>query len=362
MDKDMHYCAIKVLAQAAGFSPDDSEIIAYASQYVDDAVEHMPMRIQFQEKVPDFIARYPRYKDNWFDPVCTAHRGIGLVSVVLNPNIQRKVYVVFHLIPSQKYSGQEKFSYLTEEGCSFARDIVERSTDEFKGRGDRLRKLIKLGIALHTYADTFSHHGFSGRNKCRDNDRKKVTVYNNGRWDAFQKFNKIESILTPRFAHGAALAVPDISHLEWSCYRGSNKIVRKNPESYLTAAEEIFRILLSITKKKASWKGYSARLKHCISQTIALDFYTSENNAEFKIKFDIYRKAFPKIQFAYSEYEWRMRALHTAKYDWIHYTKKDYERSEYIHTHHHDLKWFYFHTEAYEQREYVMKYIKHDLK
>ena len=125
MDKDMHYCAVKVLAQAAGFTPDESQVIAYASQYVDDAVEHKAMRINFQEKVPDFIARYPRYNDNWFDPVCTAHRGIGLVSVVLNPEIQRKVLALYYFEDLRLREIAEAFGLTESRICQIHAQAIQ---------------------------------------------------------------------------------------------------------------------------------------------------------------------------------------------------------------------------------------------
>lgn len=40
MQKDFHYCLIKVLAKNSGFSEDDAQIIAYSSQYTDDSVQN----------------------------------------------------------------------------------------------------------------------------------------------------------------------------------------------------------------------------------------------------------------------------------------------------------------------------------
>ena len=42
MDINFHYAAIKVIANHAGFKPAESELIAYASQFVDDANEYIP--------------------------------------------------------------------------------------------------------------------------------------------------------------------------------------------------------------------------------------------------------------------------------------------------------------------------------
>ena len=47
MEKDFHYYVTYALANKAGFSNDDSYIIAYASQYVDDNNESQMIRIRF---------------------------------------------------------------------------------------------------------------------------------------------------------------------------------------------------------------------------------------------------------------------------------------------------------------------------
>jgi len=63
MQEDVHYYLIKVLAQEAGFSPDDAQIVAYASQYADDAVEHQPLRIK---KLPTELNFGERTRGEYF--------------------------------------------------------------------------------------------------------------------------------------------------------------------------------------------------------------------------------------------------------------------------------------------------------
>ena len=45
MQTDFHFYCVAVLARAAGFSPDDALVLAYASQYVDDATEGEGQRL-----------------------------------------------------------------------------------------------------------------------------------------------------------------------------------------------------------------------------------------------------------------------------------------------------------------------------
>jgi hypothetical protein len=67
MEKDFHYYATYALANKAGFSNDDSYIIAYASQYVDDNNEH-----QYPKK--DGLPQFPfgiKSNGGFFRPIMT---------------------------------------------------------------------------------------------------------------------------------------------------------------------------------------------------------------------------------------------------------------------------------------------------
>jgi hypothetical protein len=383
MDKDMHYCVIKVLAGKAGFSAEESELIAYSSQYVDDAVENRPMHIDFEGNVPAEILACERYdrKSGCFDPTCTAYRGIRWISVIFRPDIQRKVYVSFHLIPSKPYTppagahpSRGDYSYVTEMGSIFARDIVERSVRELKESGYSARKLIKLGIALHTFADTYSHYNFSGRNSCLDNNRKGIEFEDSegGTWKKFRGGNKFESIMTPRFAHAVALGVPDFSHMRLRHATAGAMITRNNPANYLKAAEEIYRILSSIIKDRNTtggtaaargaadyWDTISVNINKCISAYSRIEDYSVESSEVFHEKFKRYEDTF-NCALSYSEEEWRRAALDTEQYDWINYSRGNYGRARHVHIG--DLKWFYFHMEAHDQRHYVLDKIRKDLK
>jgi hypothetical protein len=370
MDRDMHYCVVKILALKAGFTSRQSELIAYASEYVDDAVENKPMKVHFPDGVPTEILDYKRYnaRTGRFDPTCTAHRGIHWLRVMLKRAIQKKVYVCFHLVPARPYPGtgskkpptpRGSYSYITEMGSVFARAVVDESIRELEASEFSSRKLIKLGIALHTFADTYSHYGFSGRNSCDDNNRKHIRVIYNNVEETFRGMNRLESMLTPRFAHAVALAVPDTSHLQLSFEKDGARIKRDNPKNYLRAAEEIYEILISITGRPNTWVSFSDRLAGCISRYQLIGDYSGETPAVFQQKFADYGKAFG-LCLSYSEEDWRRKALKANNYDWIRYSRRQY-RNE-MHGHIGDMRWYYFHMGAHEQREFVMGKIRRDLK
>lgn len=75
MQSDFHYCAIRTLAELAGFPSDEAQLMAYASQYTDDATEHKGIRINHvPTEVAGEIARLDMTKNGRFEPVCTAHK------------------------------------------------------------------------------------------------------------------------------------------------------------------------------------------------------------------------------------------------------------------------------------------------
>ena len=369
MDKDMHYCVVKILALKAGFTEQQAELIGYASQYVDDAVENKPMRVHFPEGVPEEILNYERYDKatGCFDPTCTAYRGIHWISVLVKPDIQKKVYVAFHLVPAKQYPYNKQmplpppgdYSYLTEMGSVFVRAIVDECIRELENNDFKTRKLIKLGIALHAFADTYSHYGFSGRNSCSDNDRKDIRVIDNGEIKEFKGMNRLESMLTPRFAHAVALAVPDTSHLEQTFGKNGATVRRSNPKNYLKSAEEMYTILTAITGGGNSWDNFRDAMRSCIEAYVAIDDYAAESPAVFRQKFDAYGKAFG-LELEYSEDAWRQSAVKANSYDWINYSARNY-RDE-VHEYAGDMRWYYFHMGAFEQRKYILDNVRPDLK
>ncbi|NIO80757.1 MAG: hypothetical protein GTN53_09110, partial [Candidatus Aminicenantes bacterium] len=142
MQIDFHYYCIFRLAVLAGFSRRDAETIAYASQYVDDSTESEPVE---------------PFPDQRFDAVRTARHNLE----AYNWNVQKKVYMPFHFLPGRiRRENPEGFSYMTTlRTDDLARMIIKDVLDET----NRKFMMIRLGVALHAVADTFSHFGFSGR-------------------------------------------------------------------------------------------------------------------------------------------------------------------------------------------------------
>ena len=148
MQKDFHYYCIGVLAKAAGFDKGDALTIAYASQYVDDSTESDPVRVG----------------DLMFDPVRTAHIGLKAFDWA----IQKRVFIPFHFIPPNPIRAPQD-TFVTAPNSPFAQRILQEACQEQL----ELRRLCRIGVALHTLADTWSHQGFSGREH-KENDVESI--------------------------------------------------------------------------------------------------------------------------------------------------------------------------------------------
>jgi len=354
MQEDFHYLMVKVLAHHAGFLPEEAETIAYASQYTDDAVEHLPLHIEGMPQVD----MGKRVKGTFFDPICTAHKGIEYLAGITK-DVQKKVYASFHFIPAEKYSGNGAYDYCVVPNGSLARLLVMQSEKRLESVDpeERSKGLIQLGIALHSFADTWSHHRFSGRRSAFDNDIERIEILNGERLSDLDKFvhGLLNCKLFPKVGHLEALDLPDMSNMHWKYEHNASKqdIKQDNTQEFYRAAFDIFQILSKINKTEAGsiarWKSIADGVKTCLSEPIT----------SISEKYRFYKSQFPEIELIYDKYRWRRQAIKDGSLSWEDFDKSDYNSQKYEYNG--DPKWFYFHEAAYHQRALVMKSIKKDL-
>ncbi len=284
MNRDFHYNVISLVAQSAGFAQKEATLVAHASQYTDDCTFYEPLRMDLAG--PGVVGPDIRYRE-WerilqsafppvrfastrkyafekdpghFDPVCTAHYNLEarLKSLITSPrqlwreisrlkdeNALKKVYVCFHFVPDTDTSSPRKKFY-TEPDCGFLREYLNALMNLLRsspaGTHRRRQVLVALGVALHSYADTWSHDGFSGLWSSKDNDIKNLKV-------------------ARRYGFKDKGYMPDIGHLEagdWVdrteaeldfefCNKNGSRpkkvTQRQNPVVFTRAADRIHRVL-----------------------------------------------------------------------------------------------------------------------
>jgi hypothetical protein len=345
MQNDFHYCCIRCLAEAAGFGKVDSQTIGFASQYVDDSIEHKGIKIENCPPETEHLI-----EDGKFEPVCSAHKGIQLLTAG-DKNVQRKVYIPFHFIPSEKQTDDTLFDYRVHPNSTFARSMVTDAIDAYKkaaGKDDstRLEAVINIGISLHTFADTWSHKLFSGRWNAADNDIERIHLMVDDKWKSIDFLEQLKYNFLPDIGHAEAYTLPDQSNLTWRYEDDSSglDVTRLNTEEFLEAARTIYGLLCTAINTQPYWKAYASNVKSC------LELPTNSVSAKFRK----WQETFPDMKFEYNHTKWREEALSGPRYDWESFrAKEDYGTVKYIAKE--DKKWFLFHVAAKKHREKVMK-------
>jgi hypothetical protein len=249
MDLNTHYYAVLALCRRLGIKADTAGKIAYASQYVDDALIR---RIIFK-KTPRGVPCHLFGKKRGLDHTATCPR----IMTVWNyrPRIMIEELVPFHFIPAGRGSSfQEKIR-------TFPDSPLLRSLGEAAVRSGNI---YLMGIFLHVLGDAYAHQGFSGmisrRNRLSGLKVRRSSIRGFNEYVINHYMIYIDSTISrlfgrvlPIYSHSHAGTLPDIASAEWS-YRydtGKSFITRyrysgliSNPQRYRLAFEDMKRYLL----------------------------------------------------------------------------------------------------------------------
>ncbi|MBX6423144.1 DUF6765 family protein [Thermosulfurimonas sp. F29] len=250
MQKDFHFYVLYILARSVGFGPGEAGVVAYASQFTDDAVEGDSLRFE---------------NGGFFQPVVTAHNYHSLRGAFESPTREAgyRVWIPFHFMPGgDESSGKSEDPFYRRLEVRPARLGDGSPMDRVLGRileaGGRSYGLHLLGIALHVLADTWSHQGFIGLTR-PENEVDDLEVEGEGR--GFWEFLKEEfHDLAPKTGHAEALTIPDEPYRRWSYrdFRGDRHEI-DNVERCLSAARECYRVLSVWLEKYPGWRRWVGR-------------------------------------------------------------------------------------------------------
>ena len=252
MDINYHYFAVKTLALFAGFPAEDAQLLASYSQFVDDYDLFFNLHL---EDVPDY-ARFLAVKmlDEWvFNPVTTGFRRAIDISLYGIERNQRNILVPFHLIPgrSLEQGVQDRSEWRTNavtlgDGSLMDRLLAEARDAYIPDNADKY-DLMRIGMLLHTFADTYAHQGFSGFWGW-ENERKHLKVINN--MNGVDITNHYHPAAFP-VAHAEAYTAPDHSFVRFTTQlklRKDGPFVdydRNNTDEYMKISLEIVNYLRS---------------------------------------------------------------------------------------------------------------------
>lgn len=328
MNIGFHYYVTRTLAEQAGFPPGEAQVIAYACQYIDNCHDHDKIPIN---GLPP--ALYERMGSDWLDPTCTSHSGIQ--NILYNfDSVRTKVLLPFHFIPGGWNSSRRRFDYLTPAEAPLALQLVRVALEKLRSVESgqfRLLGLIRLGIALHTYEDSFAHQNFSARNYSRDNGVSQAHIVYNNEVRSQPMLSRLTGFLGYKIGHGLLLTYPDDFGARITYSDGRNRKVRvDNFDRFRHAALQTYHLL----------RQYTAAPDHSADWLPRLEKLLKKNWRQPGNWLKAFSAQFPEYSYGYSESGWKNEALEPG--------------SSSVYEFRGDLKWLFFHLAAYEQRQAVM--------
>lgn len=248
MQIDFHHAVTYIVGRLAGLTSNDAQTVAYSCQYVDDATNSGSVEFESGQ-------RYIR--------ISSAHRTLDLKDNADEAD-NRRVWVPFHFLPGNdtptKGSNSERFlaRMVCRPGSAVAYTMMRRCIEEH----DKPFALERLGIALHTFVDTWAHQGFVGYvddfNKVKDIQLTPDSSYA-GNPNLAHMFHdplglreKVELWATNQLSvgHAAVQCYPDMPFLHWKYLRkNGEQVVRDNPTDFVAAAEGMYNVFLQFAAK-----------------------------------------------------------------------------------------------------------------
>ena len=199
MDFEFHYYITGLIANRAGFSIEDSKTIAYASQFVDH--NFMVYDVADGDKSTDEV--YSNY--------------ISQTKDVFKPRLDMmRIHTLFHFVPGDPLapSARRKDGHMhllnTTPNSVLSQRMIAGALDT--------GNLYRIGIASHTYVDTWAHQNFVGLN---------------------DSFNGFPGNMVPNLGHSDAFLYPDRVGRKWTDPRLLNTEIDNN-ERFILAAENLF--------------------------------------------------------------------------------------------------------------------------
>lgn len=341
MNISFHYYVTRVLAEKAGFAPADAQTIAFACQQVDDANRHTPMKVK---NLPP--PEYERMSDGVFDPTCTAHKGITNILYGFT-GIRRKILMPFHFIPEAWDSTRRHYKYLTIPGAPLAHTMVKIALEKLSSSaGNQLFRqlaLIKLGIALHGYEDSFAHQGFSGRNNKLDNDATDILDAERVRLNETQLIGQLVGFIGYHIGHGLLGDLPDkIGIVAYYLNGRGLAVMLDNVARFTLAAEKTFALLRDFTGSATDWPSISTQMVKMLSGELP-NLAAKSGKTDWQKTFS---KHFPEIFFDYKAQAWEKEALRQNSGGSFTYKGESGQ------------KWIHFHRAAFEQRQFMLANLK----
>ncbi len=215
MDIEFHYYLTHIISKRAGFTEQEADTIAYASQYVDDN---------------NIIFRINKGKpgDYW--------NFISQTMNILKPKHELlRIYPIFHFAPGDPAADSacrrdgKQHVLNTTPGNKNAEHLLD-----FAFTAPEEIRLYQIGIATHVYADTWAHQNFVG-------------------W--YDEFNGMGEVL-PNIGHADAKHDPDYPAHLWKDRRLLPELSHiNNIDRFMEAGKQLFQKYRAYLTKKGRNNG-----------------------------------------------------------------------------------------------------------
>ena len=256
MDIDFHYGTVYVLARWGKFCSANANMIAHSSQLVDDNFDTNPFSDAEEEQN---IAQgvHVRYScQNLWGNI--TGKGSG------------EIWIPFHFLPGL-VGETEREQLVCKKHSELSEKLTKRLLETTLDNSDFS---FRLGIGLHVLADTWAHQEFSGVNNMINIVQNLIfsaqgsmigqvidkVAETSGISKILSKLTSFDKVGGP-IGHLAAMHCPDMPYLWW---KSGERFLggRKNWDEFLEAAEELFRIIQSVSCEPVT--GLSDRQKHLL--------------------------------------------------------------------------------------------------
>lgn len=323
MDINFHYFAVKTLALYAGFSDEDAQRIATFSEFVDDFnwITYITCR-----NIPEYITGDPdcdlvrktllSSRGN-FNPAMTGFAGPIDYSFLAVPRTQRLTVSPFHFIPDSLFTIAEhtRTKPAAVGDGSIISDLLVDARTAMQEKSEPWKlSLMRIGMYLHTFADTHAHQRFSGYRSWVNDVKVTRVIANEEENDitgavtppADETSTHQAGMLTPAIGHACAGHAPDLTYVTFtmncketeddSAYRQS--YTRNNTDAFLVAARQIVNYLRSCRRagdlSEDEWAALSARLRRVFLMPYGED-------TDIWTHITHWRKVFPEYCYAFGK-------------------------------------------------------------
>ncbi len=301
MDIAFHYFAVKAIAVLAGFDDDSAQVIAESSQMTDDfdffAYWHctnIPDEIKNNGK-SDLITTF-----GLFNPAQTGFlSGDSFISKtdylnLVQERFQKLTCTPFHFpYPDWRNIGKKDYRVVPADvgDGSIISDLMIKARREYQNAKEVAdekkyhRALMRIGILLHVFADTYAHQMFSGFNSDMNNvklvmvhnnftDKDETAKYNDSVIKYLRVLKKWASV-TPTIGHMMLAHIPDLTHLsfamEYTDGKEKHNYYRSNTAEFTITCKKILNYLLSCNCRPEIDEGHWGVYQKMLAQNFLTD-------------------------------------------------------------------------------------------